>query len=262
MLAEDDVGRLDVAMDHAAGVGVIDGVADVEEAAEQLAKLEGSTAGVVLQGDVGVELLDRLLEAVALDEPHGVVRAAAAVGAQTVNRHDAGVLEPAGHLGLQHEPLAAHRVVGVLLEDLLERHLAVQLAVERHEHLAQPAPRVRPEQAEPLAIAGRPADRQSAGAVGVVIIVGLGGVAVLGPCDPGERGLDLGLAQLGQAGAGGSVGGDGGQALLHVATVRFQMDLGQRIEQPPAWRPSGRRGLRGGRPGSGTCRGSMPERRA
>ena len=147
-----------------------------------------------------------------------------------------GVLEPAGHLGLQHEPLAAHRVVGVLLEDLLQRHLAVQLAVQRHEHLAQPAPRVRPEQAEPLAIAGRPADRQSAGAVGVVIIVGLGGVAVLGPCDPGERGLDLGLAQLGQAGAGGSVGGDGGQALLHVATVRFQVDLGQRLEAARFWR--------------------------
>ena len=220
-----------------------------------------SPAGAGPQGHVGLEMLDRLLEAVALDEPHGVVRAAAAVGAQTVNRHDPGVLQPAGDLRLGDEPLPAHRVVGVLLEDLLQRHLAVQLAVERHEHLAEPAPRVRPEQAEPLAIAGRPADRQTAGAVGVVIIVGLGGVAVLGPCDPGERGLDLGLAQLGQAGAGGSVGGDGGQAFLHVATVRFQMNLGQRIQQP-SWRPSGRRGLRGDRPGSGTCRGSMPERRA
>ena len=162
VLAEDDVGRLEVAVDHAAGVGVIDGVADVEEAAEQLAQAPGSTAGVVLQGFVGVEVLDRLLEAVALDEPHGVVRAAAAVGAQAVDRHDAGVLQPAGDLGLQHEPLAADRVVGVLLEDLLERHLAVQLGVERHEHLAQPAPRMRPEQAEPLAIAGRPADAKVA----------------------------------------------------------------------------------------------------
>ena len=76
---------------------------------------------------------------------------------------------------------------------------------------------MRPQQAEPLAVAGGRADRQTGGAVGVVVIVGLGGVAVLAPCDPGERGLDLGLAQLGQAGAGGSVGGDGGQALLHVA---------------------------------------------
>ncbi len=132
MFAEDDVGRLDVAMDHATGVGVIDGVANVEEAAEKFAKLKGSTAGVVRgalarpsatlsrwQSVVAVELLDRLLQAVALDEPHGVVRPAAAVGAQAVDRHDPGVLEPAGDLGLEHESLAAHRVVGVLLEDLL-----------------------------------------------------------------------------------------------------------------------------------------------
>jgi hypothetical protein len=32
--AQDDVGRLDVAVNHAARVGVIDGVADIEEAAE------------------------------------------------------------------------------------------------------------------------------------------------------------------------------------------------------------------------------------
>ena len=38
---------------------------------------------------VGVEALDRLLEAVAADEPHGVVRPAVAVGAQAVDRDDA-----------------------------------------------------------------------------------------------------------------------------------------------------------------------------
>ena len=63
VLAQDDVGRLDVAMDHAAGVGVIDGVADVEEAAEQLAQFQRAAAGVVLQRVVAVEVLDRLLEA-------------------------------------------------------------------------------------------------------------------------------------------------------------------------------------------------------
>ena len=40
VLAQDDVRRLHIPMDHAAGVGVIDGVAHVEEAAEQLAELE------------------------------------------------------------------------------------------------------------------------------------------------------------------------------------------------------------------------------
>ena len=37
------------------------------------------------------------------------------------------------------EPVAAGRVVGVVVEDLLERHLAVQLAVEGHEDRPQPA---------------------------------------------------------------------------------------------------------------------------
>ena len=59
------------------------------------------------------------------------------------------------------EPLAADRVVGVLLEDLLERHLAVQLGIERHEDLAQPAAGVRPQDAEPLAVAGGRADASS-----------------------------------------------------------------------------------------------------
>ncbi len=187
-----------------------------------------------------VERVDGLLEAVPPDEPHGVIGASAGGGAHTVDRHDARVLQSAGDLGLGDEPLAADRVVGVLLEDLLQRHLAVQLAVERHEHLAKPAARVRPEQAEPLAIAGRPADRQSAGAVGVVIIVGLGGVAVLGPSDPGERGLDLGLAQLRQAGAGRAVGRDCGQAVLHVAVLlevqrddRFEAGAGVGVEVTP-----------------------------
>jgi hypothetical protein len=40
MLAQDDVGRLDVAVDHSARVGIIDGVTDVEEAAEKFAQLE------------------------------------------------------------------------------------------------------------------------------------------------------------------------------------------------------------------------------
>ena len=69
------------------------------------------------------------------------------------------MLQSPGDLGLGDEPLAADRVVGVLLEDLLQRHLAVQLGIEGHEHLAQPAARVRPQHAEPLAIAGGRADR-------------------------------------------------------------------------------------------------------
>ena len=65
------------------------------------------------------------------------------------------------------------------------------------------------------------------------VIDGLGGMAVLAPCDPGEGGLDLRVAQLGQAGPGGAVGGHGGQALLDVAAVRFQVNLGQTLQQCP-----------------------------
>ena len=155
---------------------VIDGVADVEEAAEQLAQFQvaagnggarpltrpSGTLSPRGRGGITVvslmEGVDGLLERVPLDEPHRVIGAPAAVGAQAVDRHDTRVLQSAGDLGLGDEPLAADRVVGVLLENLLERHLTVQLGIQGHEHLAQTAARMWPEQAEPLAVAGGPAD--------------------------------------------------------------------------------------------------------
>ena len=45
----------------------------------------------------------------------------------------------------------------------------MQLAVQCHEHRPQPAPGVRPEDAEPLAVGCDGADRERRGAVGVVI---------------------------------------------------------------------------------------------
>jgi hypothetical protein len=62
----------------------------------------------------------------------------------------------------------------------------------------------------PLAISGSLADRQPGGAVGVLVVVGLGDLAVPGLRDPCERRLDLGRAKRRQAGAGRSVGEDGG----------------------------------------------------
>ena len=175
--------------------------------------------------------VDGLLERIALDEPHRVVRTAVGVGAQAVDGDDAGVLEPAGDLGLGDEPLPADGVVGVLLEDLLERHLAVQLAVERHEDGAQAASGMRPEDAEPLSVGGGRADGIGAGAVGVVVF-GVGGRAVVAPSDQCECGLDLRLAERGQAGASGPVRRYRGQALLDVAVLLD--DAGRR--GPPAGR--------------------------
>ena len=135
-----------------------------------------------------------------------------------------GVLQPAGDLGLEQEPLAAGRVVGVVVEDLLERDLAVQLAVERHEHRPQPAPGVRPQDAEPLAVAGRRADGVGGRAVGI---------AVLGRAVPGghmaERRLDIRVAEPGQALARRLAGRHGGQALLDVA-VLLEVQGDQRLE--------------------------------
>ena len=126
--------------------------------------------GSVLERLVGVEVVDGLLEAVAADEPHGVIGPAVAVGAQAVDRDDPRVLQPAGDLGLEQEPLAAGGVVGVVVEDLLERHLAVQLGVQRHEDGAQAAPGVGPQDAEPLAVAGGRADGVAGGAVDVAVV--------------------------------------------------------------------------------------------
>ena len=47
VLADDDVARLDVAVQHAAAVGVVDRVADVDEPPQQLAQLQRPAAGVV-----------------------------------------------------------------------------------------------------------------------------------------------------------------------------------------------------------------------
>ena len=175
-----------------------------------------------------VEPLDRLLEAVALDEPHRVVGPAVVVGAQAVDRDDPGVFQPAGDLGLEQEPLAADRVVGVVVEDLLQGHLAIQLGVQRHEDGPQAAPGVRPEHAEPLAVAGGRAD-------GVGCRCGRHrpscGRAVCG-ADVVERRLDVGVADPRQALAGRFAGRDRGQALLDVAAVASRW----RRPAPPAAR--------------------------
>ena len=84
-----------------------------------------------------------------------------------------------------------------------------------------------------------------------VIIVGLGGVAILAAGDRAECGTDVGLTEPGQAGEGGSARRDGGQALLGIAVVRFRGDPRLALPAAFAWRPSGRRGLAGGPPGCG-----------
>ena len=158
VLAHDHVARLDVAVQHPARVGVADRVAHVHEPPQELAQLQRPAARIFLERLVAVEVPDRFLERLTADEPHGVIGPAVAVGAQAVDRHDAGVLQPAGDLGLEHEAAAAGGVVGVRVEDLLDGDLAVQFAVEGDEHGAQAAFRMRPQDTEALAVGSGRAD--------------------------------------------------------------------------------------------------------
>jgi hypothetical protein len=168
-----------------------------------------------------MKCVDRLLERVAADEPHGVKWAAAGVGTEPIDRHDAGVFQPAGDLGLEQEPLAAHAVVGVIVEDLLEGDLAVQLGIQRHEDGAQSAPGVGAEDAEPLAVAGSRAHGISGRAVGV----GGGAGVEVGRtrADMGQRGIELAVSDPGQALACGLADADGGEAPLGIAAMTPEM---------------------------------------
>ena len=171
-------------------VGIVDRVADVDEPAQELAELERLLCrGRPVDRRIAVKPPDRLPERVPLDEPHGVVGPAAFVSPQAVDRDDAGVFQPAGDLGLEQEPTSAVRVVRVRVEDLLQRHLAVELGVEGDKDRPQTAPGVGPQHAEPQAIIGGGADGIAGRAVRVVI----GGGA-----EVGESVFDRGVGQRGE----------------------------------------------------------------
>ena len=225
MLAHDHVGGFDVAVQDAPGVGVVDRVADVDKPPQQLPQRQRPAAGVILDRLVGVERGDRLLEAIAPHEPHGIVRPAVAVGSESVDGHDPGMFQPAGDLGLEYKTRAADRVVGVAVEDLFERDLAVQLSIERHEDRAQASLSVRPEDAEPPAVTGSSPRDVGAGSVGVVFGTAraAGGVA--------ESGLDVRIADLREAGADGMAGVKSRQALFGVVVVATEVLDGKPLEQ-------------------------------
>ena len=160
------------------------------------------------------------------------------------------------------EPLAADRVVGVLLEDLLQRHLAVQLGVEGHEHLAQPAPRVRPQQAEPLAVAGGRADRQSCAVRSGSYHRqprwrGRSCSERRGRASPRSRARPAPPGWRGWSGWRGRR--PGSSRRRRRASSRWTAASASTAARLAPRR--GRRGRRGGRPGSWTCRGSRPGRR-
>ncbi len=120
-----------------------------------------------------MKLLDGRLEVVAADEPHGVEGPAVVVGAQAVDRHDAGVFEPAGDLGLDDEAGTLVLVAGVRLLDPLQRHDAVKLLVAGDVDLAQGAAVVKADDPE-----------SSLGVGGVAFVVPARGALAVGRSSP------------------------------------------------------------------------------
>ena len=105
VLAEHDVVGLDVAMQHAAAVGVGDGLTDADEHCEQMRRSCNSASWPGVEAG-GVIVGDRLLEALAPDKLHHVERLARFVLPHVVNGDDAGMLELPGDLRFGHEALA------------------------------------------------------------------------------------------------------------------------------------------------------------
>ncbi len=176
---------------------------------------------------------DGLLEAVAADEPHGIVRAAVTVAAQAVHRHDPRVLQTARDLGLEDEPGPAGGVVGVVVEDLLESDLAVQLGVERHEHRAEAPPGVGAEDPEPNSVAGSPDGHRVGGAGG-----GDGRAPGRG-AEVGEGRVEDGVADGAETLLRRPAGVDSGQAPFRVAPVALEVMDEQGVEQVAPGRVEG-----------------------
>ena len=172
-----------------------------------------------------MEPRDGLLEVVPLDEPHGVERPAVGVGAQAVDRDDAGVLQPPGDLGLLQEAGPAVRVVGVSVADLLEGHLAVQLLVVGDVDGAQAAGSVQPQDAEPHAVGGGGAGRAGMEGRGVRVRT------VVVPGNSGETGLQLGVGDPLQIVADRTQRAERGQALFGIAAMHLKVLAGQGLDQ-------------------------------
>jgi len=125
--ADEDVRRLEIAMDHAAAVRVGHRLGHREDVGQER--------------EPRPELLafgDQLIERLAADLAHHVVGRAVRRGAGVVDRHDRRMLEPRRDPGLARE--AAQRV-GIADQHLLDRDGAAQQRVGRFDDAAHAAPR-------------------------------------------------------------------------------------------------------------------------
>ncbi len=99
VFAEHDVGRLEVAMDDALGVGVGDGVTNFLVNTQQL--MERVTVDHI--GLALAQAVEHVLEGGAPDVFHGVIVLAGGVHAEVVDGDDVGMVEPTEHEGFLRE---------------------------------------------------------------------------------------------------------------------------------------------------------------
>ena len=88
---------------------IVDRVADVEEAGQELAELDRGARGGVRRPRL-VESGDRLLEGFTSDQPHHIIGTSIVPPAQAVDGDDPRMLEAAGNLGFAEEPRLALEV--------------------------------------------------------------------------------------------------------------------------------------------------------
>src|SRR5262245_59619759 len=112
-------------MQNAPAVGVSDGVANIDKPLQQLTELDAVKARGLQPVGFRMKTLDRVMQAIAFDESHGVERPAVGIRAQAIYRHNGRVLKPASNLRLRHEPRAVFRFPRKAFLKLFERDFAV-----------------------------------------------------------------------------------------------------------------------------------------
>ena len=134
-VAEHDVAGLEVAVDDAARVGEVDGLADAGEGGEELAPRELAD-GVVLPH---AQRVDDALEGHPADALHREVQRAVGIAAEVVDGDDGRVLELPLHARLPEEPRAGVAVRAAAGLHALDGDVAPDAAVDAGPHDAHPA---------------------------------------------------------------------------------------------------------------------------
>ena len=209
---EHQVRRLDIPVQHALFVGVLERLGGLAGQAGGLAEQSAALGRAVVRRLRAPELLDPMAERRPVDQPHRVVMDAA-LAADRVHRDDARMAELRRRLGLHAEPGDLAGVDGGGQRQDLQRHATAQRPLDRLVHHPHPAAA---ELADDLEIAD--ADR-----VRVVLGVGL----VAGPGDLGE-GLRGGLDQMQAPQAGAEPPGDGRVAADPLLGIDRPAGLGER----------------------------------